>query len=123
MHSYYHCVPGRMRVKIQDLKHQPGRGEEVKNLLQGLDGVTAVTFTPLTGSVLILFNPDRIASEQISGCLKDRGLFDPSGVISSDEHIQAAVTHAGLRIGKVAVGWALGKALESNGLSLLAALI
>jgi hypothetical protein len=44
-------------------------------------------------------------------------------VISADEHIQGAVTRAGLRIGKVAVGWALGKALEANGLSLLAALI
>jgi hypothetical protein len=43
--------------------------------------------------------------------------------VSKDEHIQAAVTKAGLRIGKVAVGWAIGKALEANGLSLLAALI
>jgi hypothetical protein len=33
------------------------------------------------------------------------------------------VTHAGLRIGKVAIGWALSKTLEANGLSLLAALI
>jgi copper chaperone CopZ len=101
MHSYYHCVPGRMRVKIPALKHQPDRGEEVKRVLRGMDGVSAVAFTPLTGSVVVLFDQDRIGPEQISGCLKD----------------------GGLNMFKVAVGWAIGKALEANGLSLLAALI
>jgi len=123
MHGYYHCVPGRMRVKIPALKHQPGRGEEVKNLLRGLEGVTAVTFTALTGSLVVLFDPDRTGLEQICGCLRHLGLFDPARAISSNVHIQAAVTHAGLRIGKAAVGWALEKALQANGLSLLAALI
>lgn len=123
MHGYYHCVPGRMRVKIPVLKHQPGRGSEVKSLLQGLDGVTVVTFTALTGSLVVLFDPSRIGPEQVCGCLHDRGLFDPARAISSDDHVQAAVTQAGLRIGKAAVGWALGKALQANGLSLLAALI
>jgi len=123
MQSYYHCVPGRMRVKIPALKSQPDRGEEVKSSLEGIDGIKAVTFTPLTGSVVVLFDQNRIGPEKISGHLKDVGLFDPSLVISSDEHIQDAVSRAGLRIGKVAVGWALGKALEANGLSLLAALI
>jgi copper chaperone CopZ len=112
-----------MRVKIPALKAQPDRGEEVKSSLEGIDGIKAVTFTPLTGSVVVLFDQDRIGPEKISGRLKDGGLFDPSLVISSDEHIQDAVSRAGLRIGKVAVGWALGKALEANGLSLLAALI
>jgi copper chaperone CopZ len=92
-------------------------------MLRGLDGVTAVTFNPITGSLVVLFDQDRVGPEQISGCLKDGGLFDPSLVISSDEHIQGAVTQAGLQIGKVALSWALGKALEANGLSLLAALI
>lgn len=123
MHSYYHCVPGRMRVKIPALKSRPDRGEEVKSLIGGMDGVSAVTFTPLTGSVVVLFDQDRIGPEQISGCLQDSGLFDPSLVISADEHIQDAVTRSGLQIGKIALGWALGKALEANGLSLLAALI
>ena len=123
MPSYFHCVPGRMRVKIPALKSQPDHGEEVKSSLEGIDGVSAVTFNPLTGSVVVLFDQDRIGPEKISGHLKDGGLFDPSLVISSDEHIQGVVTQAGLRIGKVAVGWALGKALEANGLSFLAALI
>ena len=123
MQDYYHCVPGRLRVKTHALKHQPDRGDQVKHLLQGLDGVTAVTFTALTGSLLVLFDPDRIGPEQICGFLSERGLFDPALAASSDERIQGAVTQAGLRIGKTAVGWALGRVLQANGLSLLAALI
>jgi hypothetical protein len=123
MHSYYHCVPGRMRVKIPALKYQPDRGEEVKSLLRGIDGVTGVTFTALTGSLVVLFDSSRIGPEQICVCLNDRGLFDPALATSSDDHIQSAVTQVGLQIGKAAVGWALGKALQDNGLSLLAALI
>jgi hypothetical protein len=123
MHSYYHCVPGRIRIKIQALRHRPDRGEDVQRLLRTLDGVDAVTFTSLTGSLVVLFEPDRISPEQIKGCLRDHGLFDPALTISSDEHIQEVVTQAGLRVGKVALGWALSRALQANGLSLLAALI
>jgi copper chaperone CopZ len=112
-----------MRIKIPALKNQTHRGEEVKRLLERLDGVRTVTFTPLTGSIVILFDSDRTAPQQIEACLNASGLFDPSRITSADEQLQAAVTHAGLRIGKVAIGWALSKTLEANGLSLLAALI
>jgi hypothetical protein len=88
-----------------------------------MDGVADVTFTALTGSLVVLFDPDRIAPEQITGCLSDLGLFDPSAAASSGDPIQGAVTRAGLQIGRVAVSWALGKTLQANGLSLLAALI
>jgi hypothetical protein len=123
MQAYFHSVPGRIRIKLPALKEQPDRGEQIKPRLLGLEGVNAVTFNPLTGSVVVLFEPDRIGPEQISGFLKDGGLFDPSQVISADEHLQDAVTRAGLRIGKLAFGWALSKTLEAKGLSLLAALI
>jgi hypothetical protein len=123
MQDYYHCVPGRMRIKIQALKHQPGRGNEVKTLLIGLDGVTAVTFTALTGSLVVFFDPARIDPDRICECLIERGLIDPALATASNDQVQDAVTQAGLRIGRVAVGWALGKALQANGLSLLAALI
>jgi hypothetical protein len=122
MKDYYHCVPGRLRVKSQTLKCQPGGGSEAKRLLQGLDGVAEVRFTALTGSLVVLFDPDRIGPEQICGCLSDLGLFTPAPASSIDP-VQTMVTGAGLRIGKAAAGWALGKVLQANGLSLLAALI
>jgi len=123
MQDYYHCVPGRMRVKIRALKHHPRRGSEARRLLLGLAGVTTVTFTALTGSLVVLFDSGRIAPEQICSCLNEHGLFNPTAAITSDDHIQGAVTQAGLQIGRAAVGWALGKALEANGLYLLAALL
>lgn len=123
MPDYYHCVPGRMRVKSQTLKSHPSGGSEARRLLQGLDGVADVRFTALTGSLVVLFDPARIGPEQICGCLSDLGLFDPAPAAFSSDPVQSMVTGAGLRIGKAAAGWALGKVLQANGLSLLAALI
>lgn len=123
MQDYYHCVPGRMRIRTQAMKHQPNRASKVKRQLQGMDGVTAVRFTALTGSLVVFFDPDRIGPDQIRSRLSGLGLLDPALPTSSNDPVQTVVTQAGLRIGKAAVGWALGKALQANGLSLLAALI
>jgi len=123
MPAYYHCVPGRMRIRIRALKHQPDLGSEVKNQLHGLDGVTGVTYAALTGSVVVLYDPGRIGPDQICECLIDRGLFDVAIAAAPNDPVQDAVTQAGLRIGKAAVGWAVGRALQASGLSLLAALI
>lgn len=123
MQDYFHCVPGRMRVKSQSLKRQPGRGSEAKRLLQVLDGVTGASFTALTGSLVVNFDPYRIDPDQICRCLNDLGLFDPALAASSNDPVQNVVAQAGLHIGKAAAGWALGKVLQANGLSMLAALI
>jgi copper chaperone CopZ len=123
MQSYCHSVPGRLRIKIPQLRHQPARGERTKRILQGIDGVTSVTFNPLTGSLVVLFDSDRTAAERISGRLCELGVLDAADTIATDEHIRNAMAQAGLRVGKVVAGWALSKALEARGLSLLAALI
>jgi hypothetical protein len=112
-----------MRVKIPALRSHSDYGEEVKSTLQNMDGVRAVSFSPLTGSLVVCFNQDRISPEQILGFLQNYGLLDTSLVMASDEPNQLAVTPLGLRIGKAALGWVLGKALEDSALSLLAALI
>lgn len=123
MQDYYHCVPGRLRVKSLALKSHPSGGNEARRLLRGLDGVADVRFTALTGSLVVLFDPARIGPEQICGCLSDIGLFDPAPAASSSDSLQTMAAGAGVRIGKAAAGWALGKLLQANGLSLLAALI
>jgi hypothetical protein len=112
-----------MRVKNPEFKQQPEAGEKAKRMLQAMRGVTEVTFTPLTGSLVILYNPRRTAPERISERLSDCGWFDAREVVSADDYVRTAMTQAGMRLGRVAVGWALGKALEKSGLSLLAALI
>ena len=121
--SYYHSVPGRMRIKTPEFKQRQASGEEARRMLQAMKGVTQVTFAPLTGSLVVLYDTRRTSPERISGRLRDCGWFNVEEAISTDEYVKSAVNRAGLRLGKVAFSWVLGKALEGSGLSLLAAIL
>jgi copper chaperone CopZ len=123
MRYYCHHVPGRIRVKLTDLKHEPTEAVRVEKLLNGVEGVTDVKVTPLTGSVVVLYDPGRTAHDRILAALQDEGLFEASLAISNDEHVQTAVAEVGMRLGRAVLGWVVGRSLDASGLSLLAALL
>ncbi|MCU0560852.1 MAG: heavy-metal-associated domain-containing protein [Desulfobacterales bacterium] len=123
MRYYCHHVPGRLRVKLPDLKRKPAAADRVQKILDGLKGVIAVKVTPLTGSVVVHYDPDRTTHDRILAPLQDHGLFDASLAISNDEQVQAAVADAGMRLGRAALGWAVGRSLNAGGFSLLAAFL
>jgi copper chaperone CopZ len=112
-----------MRVRSQSLKGRGRFGNEVKRRLEGLDGVSDVALSALTGSVVIRFDPDRTDPAQIGGCLIELGLLDPAAAATTVDPYHTLATRAGMHIGRAAAGWALGRLLQSSGLSLLAALI
>jgi hypothetical protein len=112
-----------MRIKTPEFKQRQDAGEQARRMVQRIKGVTQVTFTPLTGSLVVLYDTRRTSSDRISGRLRDRGWFNVEEAVSTDDYVKGAVTQAGLRVGKVALSWALGKALEGSGLSLLAAVL
>jgi copper chaperone CopZ len=123
MRCYCHHVPGRLRVKLPDLKRDPAAAERVERLLKELTGVTAVKVTPLTGSVVVLYDSGQTAHDRILALLQDQGLYDAAQALTHDEHVQAAVADVGMRLGRAALGWAVGRSLDASGLSLLAALL
>lgn len=123
MKYYYHHVPGRMRVKIPALKNTPVKEGGIETMLLAVEGVNSVAFNPITGSVIITYDPEVTGAEPIIGLLKNQGLFDESLAVSADQQMQHAVAQAGMQIGKAVVSWAVGKTLKSSGLSLLAAFI
>jgi hypothetical protein len=88
-----------------------------------LDGIERIQIAELTGSVVINYDPRKLEPQEMIGLLKDRGFLDGSEAISSDTHFQTVASKAGTKIVRAAFGWAVGKALEGSGLSLLAALI
>ena len=123
MSYYVHKVPGRVRVRIPQLRNHPQRTQRVCRLLESQDGIETISANALTGSVVVRFDTDRLDDAQILDLLSENGLFDHQLAIPADEHIDRAATRAGQAMGRVLASWVLGKALESNGLSLLAALI
>jgi hypothetical protein len=123
MNYYIHNVPGRLRIKIPVIRHNPANGLAVQALLMPLEGVERIQLSGLTGSVVINYDPQVIDPQALIDLLARNGYFDESKVISPEAHIQAAASKAGVKIGRAVFGWAVGKALEGSGFSLLAVLI
>ena len=122
MEYYIHHVPGRLRVKIPTLKNRPGDARNIQALLD-LYGVTKVCIKLMTGSVVVQYNPEYIQAEQLLSILADNGYFDNSRITTIDDQLRNASSKTAEKVGKFLFGWGVSKALEANGLSLLAALI
>ena len=52
-----HAIPGRVRLKVAGLKANPDLGTVIQTRLKSVPGIQAVETQPLTGSVLVLFDP------------------------------------------------------------------
>jgi hypothetical protein len=52
-----HAIPGRVRLKVAGLKANPDLGTVIQTRLQSVPSIQAVETQPLTGSVLVLFDP------------------------------------------------------------------
>lgn len=122
--SYYcHQVPGRLRVKSPRLKGNPEAGNALQGLLQDLPGLLETTVNPLTGSLVVTFDPARLRGEQILERLTEHGHFDPARVVTGEEVLNSAATRAGKTVVKAVLSTMVEKAFERSALSLLAFLI
>ena len=65
MATYIHVTQGRMRIKIAELKRASHKGVVLERALQKSPGVTFVKANPLTGNLLLFFNPETTDSERI----------------------------------------------------------
>jgi hypothetical protein len=122
MEYYVHHVPGRLRVRIPEIRNSMHLAGEVKRVLD-VYGVDSVKVNPLTGSVVATFDSGLTTADQLLGLLNENGMIDPSRTIGCDETIQRASTKAASKFGRVVFGYAVGRALEASGFPLLAALI
>jgi hypothetical protein len=123
MNYYLHHTPGRLRIKIPVIRRKPHQVAKVKALLDDMDGISSLTIKPLTGSVVIYFDPDALHVHQVTNLLRQHGYFDASKVVTQGEYIEGAAVKAGVKCSKAIFGWAIGRALEAKGLALLAAFI
>jgi predicted sugar kinase len=122
MEYYVHHVPGRLRVCIPEIRRNTARAAEVNRLLE-IYGVDHVKVNHLTGSVVVRFDPALTDADELLALLKAQDLFDAEQAITCDEKIQRASNKAASKFGRAVFGYAVGKALESSGFPLLAALI
>jgi hypothetical protein len=120
---YVHQVPGRLRVRIPNIKENAVLGETVAEILQAIPGVYSVSVNTLTGSVKIKHDADACCCTEILDRLSEHRLFNADQAITNDQVFVKAASRAGERLSKVALSMVMGKALEGSSLSFLAALV
>ncbi len=123
MSHYVHSVPGRMRVKIPAIQGRSTRAERLQELLVPHLGIEQVRTNTLTGSVVVRYDPDLIGDDEILNILRYGRYVDDARLVACDAHRVESTRRAGQAIGRAAVNWVLGRALEASGLGFLAALI
>lgn len=123
MAYYVHQVPGRLRVKIPFLKHQPAKCATVIDALSGHAGIQKIKVNQLTGSVVVRYDQSATDENCILNVMEYEGFFDRTRAVSGDSRLDHAANRAGKAVGRAAFSYFVGRALESNGLSMLAAFI
>jgi len=67
--EYIHAIEGRLRIKVPEVKGSPVRARQIEDLFREVEGVHEVRANPITGNVLLLHDPGRVAARQILGAL------------------------------------------------------
>lgn len=57
-----HAIPGRVRLKVAGLRDNPPLARVIQERLGAVPGIQEVAAAPLTGSVLVLFDPQAVTA-------------------------------------------------------------
>jgi hypothetical protein len=64
-----HAIPGRIRLKVAGMRGNPRMADEVEERLVGMQGVRTVEASPVTGSVLVVFDTEEVEATDFGGLL------------------------------------------------------
>lgn len=119
MAFYFHCIPGRIRVKSIYAKRNEQKINEIIKKLSAIHGIFNVEANSLTGSFLINYDKNVITEREILKLFENEGIFDSSKALDTDTYIERLASKAGNVIGKTLFSTFLGKALEGTPLAFL----
>lgn len=71
--GYHHQTPGRLRVRVTNLKNRVEAAKSLQVLLCSQSGVKRVSANPVTANVLISYDPKLLSYEDIMESLADLG--------------------------------------------------
>jgi hypothetical protein len=73
MKTYIHSIPGRLRLRDEALKADSSATQALQTDLRQLPGITAVDFHPSSSSLVMHYDPDTLAPEQMLITLRAHG--------------------------------------------------
>ena len=117
----YHLVPGRLRVKLDAIKRNPGQSRLVQGELLKLAGVRDACVNTLTGSVVVRFDPAVASVSRIVEALRTAGPLDARAVPATVTRVSRPAKLGALA--DVVLDKALEKLLERCAIAVIAALV
>jgi hypothetical protein len=75
---YLHALDGRMRINVPLVKGAPHKAAEIEDQLAALCSIDQVAANPVTGNVLIIFDPGRTSVAEIVDALWATGYLRPA---------------------------------------------
>jgi len=69
MATYLHAIDGRIRVRFPELRGNRRASARLRKDLRGLSGVTKVEGNPLTGSLLVEYDNNRLSADDVFASL------------------------------------------------------
>jgi len=123
MNYYYHDTPGRLRVKSPKLKGNSTNCRMLEDFLAQKSGILSVSTNPVTGSVVVNYDPGLVSSKMIMDVLSHEGYFNLNQAQTSEQYINDSTKKLGQYVGKTVLNLCLEKAIEGSALSLITAFL
>lgn len=74
--TYYHSLDGRLRVKAPGIKGRREKASEIEQRMTCIKGIIKVEASPVTGSILIYFDPAHANADSIARHLISLDVFE-----------------------------------------------
>ena len=113
--TYVHALEGRLRIKVAGVKGTPTGASRVESHLRSVDGVLEVIANPMTGNVLVLYDPSGTDQSGIMGALRALGCLP----YKSPATERASELHLLLRVARVIAQAATEAALQQALIALI----
>lgn len=117
MSHYSHHIPGRLRVRVGAVKRNAQNARTLQMGIQGMSGVRSVEVNLLTGSILVLYDPDRCDTCAVLSLFNSWGHKQDSG--SSDPFGGGFPE----KVAKTVAGYLIEMAVERAAVALIAAVL
>jgi hypothetical protein len=73
--TYVHALNGRLRIKVPEVKGDQERAQEIENDFCLITGMKYVSANPVTGNVLLVYDPQVLSQEDILKFFYELGCF------------------------------------------------
>lgn len=93
MNPDFHHIPGRLRVRIPQVKRNEALAEAVQRRLAGLPGVTSTRANVVTGSVTVTYDPAAVTGDSLIGALAETG-YVARDIASAAAEVEGAASRA-----------------------------